>query len=375
MRIESFFEPIVYVTAKVTHGCNQKCNYCKVDSLSSKSMKMSLETAKRAARLLIENSSFSSLWFNMHGGEPLLLPDEWIEEVVCYARELAGKHSKEIRFPIATNGTLLPEERLLKLHKLGIDFSMSCDGPPQIHNIMRGRGATVYKTYQLFRKHKIRCGIMAVISRGNYDKMKQVMDWYREQAIRSFLSNFVEAQGRGVNNHLLTPREMYESGVQILDHMCQTDISVSNDDMLRKVAWFVQGRKNGDALACPNIECHAGRHMVAVDMDGSITTCGSADTSEYLLGHIDRDIDEDHYKNILHRFHDKGRWLIRCFDCAARQICSHGCTTACNKSSDYRENMCQYTRMIWTHLCEHPEKAAHINGIISGRKAHFMRVE
>ena len=34
MRIESFFEPIVYVTAKVTHGCNQKCNYCKVDSLS-----------------------------------------------------------------------------------------------------------------------------------------------------------------------------------------------------------------------------------------------------------------------------------------------------------------------------------------------------
>jgi hypothetical protein len=33
--------------------------------------------------------------------------------------------------------------------------------------------------------------------------------------------------------------------------------------------------------------------------------------------------------------------------------------------------MCQYTRMIWTHLCEHPEKANHINGIISGRKAHY----
>jgi uncharacterized protein len=372
MRIESFFEPIVYVTAKVTHGCNQKCKYCKVDSLSKAAMKMSLETAKRAARLLIENSTFSSLWFNMHGGEPLLMPDEWIEEVVCHASELAARHSKQVKFPIATNGTLLSEERLVKLHNLGIDFSMSCDGPPGIHNIMRGRGATVYKTYRLFKKHKIRVGIMAVISRGNYDKMKQIMDWYRELGIRAFLSNFVEAQGRGVNNHLLNPQEMYESGVQILDHMCETGISVSNDDMLRKAVWFVQGRNNGDALACPNIECHAGRHMVAVDMDGSITTCGSADTSDYLLGHIDHDIDDDQYKNVLHRFHDKGRWIIRCFDCPAKRICSHGCTTACNKSSDYRENMCQYTRMIWTHLCEYPEKANYINDIISGRKAQCV---
>jgi uncharacterized protein len=372
MQIERFFEPFVYVTAKVTHGCNLKCKYCKVDSLSKTSKKMSLKTAKKAARLLIENSSFPSVWFNMHGGEPLLMQDDWIEEVVSYALDLAGKNSKKIKFPIATNGTLLPEERLLKLHKLGIDFSMSCDGPPKIHDIMRGRGETVHQTQQLFKKHKIRLGIMAVISRGNYDKMKQVMDWYREQGIRSFLSNFVEAQGRGVNNHLLSPLEMYESGVQILDHMYQTNISVANDDMLRKVAWFAQGRKHGDTLACPNLECHAGRHMIAIDMDGSITVCGSADTSDYLIGSIDQGINEEQYKNVISRFHDKGRWIIRCFDCAAKQICSHGCTTACNKSSDYRENMCQYTRMIWTHLCGHQEKANHINDIMSGRKANYV---
>jgi len=368
MRIEAFFEPIVYVTAKVTHGCNLKCEYCKVDSLSRTSTKMSLETAKKAARLLIENSSFPSLWFNMHGGEPLLMPDEWIEEVVCYASDLARQHSKEIKFPIATNGTLLTEERLLKLHRLGIDFSMSCDGPPKINDIMRRRGKTVLKTHQLFKKHKIRVGIMAVINRGNYDKMKQVMDWYHEEGIHGFLSNFVEAQGRGSSSHLLSPQEMHESGVQILDHMVATDVSVVNDDMLRKVAWFAQGRRNSDALCCPNLECHAGRHMIAIDMDGSITVCGSADTSEYLIGQIDHGIDEQQYKDVIHRFHDKGRWIIRCFDCAAKQICSHGCTTACNKSSDYRENMCQYTRMIWNHLCDHPEKAYHINMITTGRK-------
>jgi uncharacterized protein len=372
MRTEDFFEPMAYVTAKVTHGCNLKCKYCKVDSSSTKSMKMAMETAKRAARLLIENSRFDSVWFNMHGGEPLLMPDEWIQEIVEYGSDIAKKNSKEIKFPIATNGTLLTEERLLKLRSMGIDFSMSCDGPPETNDIMRKRGKTVLKTYELFKKHKIRVGIMAVISRGNYNKMKEVMDWYRQQGISAFLSNFVEAQGRGVQNHLLSPQEMYESGVQILDHMHETDISVANDDMLRKVVWFTEGRKHEDALCCPNVQCHAGRHMVAVDMDGSITVCGSADTSDFLIGRIDETIDDEQYKSVLNRFHDKGKWIIRCFDCPAGKICNHGCTTACNKSSQYRENMCQYTRMIWTHFCEHPEKPYHIDGILSGRKMKFM---
>ena len=122
MRIESFFEPIVYVTAKVTHGCNQKCRYCKVDSLSSQSMKMSMETAKRAARLLIENSSFSSLWFNMHGGEPLLMPDEWIEEAVCYTREIAARYSKEVRFPSPPMGSCCPRNACSNCTSWGSTF-------------------------------------------------------------------------------------------------------------------------------------------------------------------------------------------------------------------------------------------------------------
>jgi uncharacterized protein len=371
MKIESFFEPIVYLTAKVTHGCNIKCKYCKVDSLSTKSTRMSMETAKRAARLLIENSSFPSVWFNMHGGEPLLMPDEWIEEIVAYASDLAKKNSKEIKFPIATNGTLLTEERLLRLHALGIDFSMSCDGPPEINDLMRRRGKTVQKTYQLFKKHKIRVGIMAVINRANHDRMKEVMEWYREQGIRAFLSNFIEAQGRGIRNHLLSPQEMLVSAIQILDHMYETDVSVANDDLLRKIVWFTEGREHEDAHCCPNMQCHAGRHMIAIDMDGGMTVCGSADTGDFLIGNIDGDIDDLQYKEVLNRFHDKGRWIIRCFDCPAKKICSHGCTTACNKSTEYRDNMCAYTRLLWTYLCEHPEKPYRINGLLSGREMSY----
>ena len=122
MRIESFFEPIVYVTAKVTHGCNLKCKYCKVDSLSKAAMKMSLETAKKAARLLIENSSFSSLWFNMHGGEPLLMPDEWIEEVVGYASELAARIPSRSGFPYPPTAPCYPRSALSNSTNWGLIF-------------------------------------------------------------------------------------------------------------------------------------------------------------------------------------------------------------------------------------------------------------
>ena len=372
MRIEDFFKPIVYVTARVTQGCNIKCTYCKVDSLSASSPKMSIETAKRAAELVISNSDYPLIGFNIHGGEPLLMPDEWFEEITGFASQLAKENSKEIYFPVATNGTLLSEERLLKLHALGIRFAMSCDGPPPINDVMRERGKTVQKTYELFRKHGIYCGIMTVISRGNYDKMKEVMDWFRQEGIYAFLTNYLEVQGRGMHRHLLSSREMYESGVQILDHMCETQISVANDDMLRKAVWFSEGRKNEFAFSCHNVECHAGRHMIAVDVDGSITVCGSADTSDFLIGNIFEEIDDALYKEVLGRFHGKGTWLVRCFDCPARLICNYGCTTGCNKSDSYRENMCEYTRLMWTHFCENPEKPFYLNQILRQKDLKYQ---
>lgn len=358
MHIEQFFEQYCYVTLKATTHCNMGCQYCKVDAVPprGKPNHMDLDVAKRTVQLLVENSQFKELWINFHGGEPLLLEDAWLEEVVAYARSLAEPRGKSLRFPVATNGTRLDEARLLKLHDMGLLFSMSMDGPPHIHDRMRRMGKKVRDTWRLFRDHKIRVGIMAVIHQGNWDAMDEVMDFYMEEGVPAFLSNVVEAQGRGEESQLLSPEQIVAAQMTMLDHMDRNQCRVLSDDVMRRAAWFLKGRTNLDAWNCHNLDCHAGRRMLAVDFDGKMTVCGSADTSDYCLGNVMEPVDADHVKQVMESFHRKSTWHIRCFDCNARQICTHGCSTACNRSDAYRENICRATQLLWTRFCEDPEK-------------------
>src|SRR5438045_2247336 len=65
---ESFFRDIAYVTLKVTNGCNLKCSYCNVEADHPSTPKMSIETFKRVADLLVENSPYPQVGLEFHGG-------------------------------------------------------------------------------------------------------------------------------------------------------------------------------------------------------------------------------------------------------------------------------------------------------------------
>jgi sulfatase maturation enzyme AslB (radical SAM superfamily) len=83
---------------------------------------MSIERFEHVARLLLANSPEERVGLKFHGGKPLLLADDWFQEAVGYARSLAARFHKAVRFPLVTNGILLAEERLLRLYDLRIVF-------------------------------------------------------------------------------------------------------------------------------------------------------------------------------------------------------------------------------------------------------------
>ncbi len=136
-----FFRTIRFVTLKVTNGCNLKCSYCNVEADLPSTPRLSIERFKQIAHLLIENSNAPFVGLEFHGGEPLLLDDEWFEEAVTYAAALGKKHGKVVQHPMQTNGTRLTEERLDLLLKLGIQIGISCDGSPEINDRHRMAGS------------------------------------------------------------------------------------------------------------------------------------------------------------------------------------------------------------------------------------------
>jgi uncharacterized protein len=368
MKLEEFFQRIGYVTLKLTNGCNLRCSYCNVEAVTPKTPKMSLERFQQVARLLVENAHTQNVGLEFHGGEPLLLPDEWFEEAVAYARALGKQHKKAVEFPLVTNGTLLTEERLLKLSKLGIRFCMSVDGPPEINDIMRGSGRAVERAIQMFHQHRISFGVLTVMSKGNFQHLYKVMDWFREVGIADYRVNFIEPQGRGNDeSQLLTGEEMFEGMRQVLDHMHQTDASVIEGEMMTIVQRFLHGRDPKPGLSCWEFQCQAGRTYCAVDHKGTIHACGT-DLTNHALGHLDGDMDEQHYEATLRRLHHKGDWVVRCFGCDARKICRHSCSTSDYNSDNYKEYECQYTKLLYRHLGENPHKPKHIEAVLRAKR-------
>src|SRR5262249_26861092 len=151
-----------------------------------------------------------------------------------------------------------------------------------------------------------------------------------------------QPQGRGNDaDELLTGDEMFDGIRQIFEHMQLTEVSVREAETMLMVDRFLEGRNPRPQLSCWEFQCQAGRTYVAIDHKGVIHACGT-DLSHHPLGHLDQDMDMQHYDATLLRLHDKGDWVIRCFDCDARRICRHSCSTSDYNSKDYREHECSF---------------------------------
>ncbi len=276
MKFDEFFQRINNVTLKLTAGCNLHCTYCNAEAETPKTPRMSMERFKQTARLLVANSRSPFVGMEFHGGEPLLLPDEWFEEAVAYGRALGEQHHKRVNFAFVTNGTLLTEERLVRLNKLSVHFCMSADGPPEINDSVRGGGHAVERALLLFRRLRIRHSVLTVMSRGNFRRMTQVLDWFKDIGVSDVRVNFVEPQGRGNDEaQLLSGEEMFEGMRQVLDHLDRTGVSVREAEMLMAVDRFLYGRDAKPQLSCWEVQCQAGRSYVAVDHEGVVHPCGS----------------------------------------------------------------------------------------------------
>lgn len=353
MTIEQLFQPIRYVTLKLTNGCNLSCDYCNVEAVTPRTPKMSMERFRRVATLLIENSRSAHVGLEFHGGEPLLLDDQWFEEAVGFARDLAAKHKKFIDFPLVTNATMLTEERLAKLVELDIKLCVSCDGPPHINDKFRGGGKAVERALRLMVQNKVGFGLILVMSQSNYSHMTEVMDWFADVGVPEFQINHVQPQGRGLDAELMTGEQMFEGMRLVTEHMAANNVIVEEAETLTHIRRFAEGRPPASGLSCWEYQCQAGRTYIALDHSGTIHLCGT-DLMNHQIGHLDHDFDERRYQRKLARLHRKDAWEMRCFDCAAKQICNHSCPTSDFNSDSFREESCKMTKLLWNYFCQNP---------------------
>ena len=123
----------------IAHTCNLNCSYCFASQgkYHGERAVMDFETGKRALDFLIENSGTRrNLEVDFFGGEPLLNFDV-VKQLVKYAREVEGKHGKNFRFTLTTNGVLIDDDVIDFANKEMSNVVLSLDGRREIHDRFR----------------------------------------------------------------------------------------------------------------------------------------------------------------------------------------------------------------------------------------------
>lgn len=124
-----------------TYQCNLRCWYCVQNH---KDLWLSDEDVKRIKsrikNVLENNDEIENLHISWFGGEPLLAYDR-IVEISEWAIELCESLGKTYTAAITTNGTLLTQERIAKLHELKIiHYQITIDGDRVTHNKIKVLG-------------------------------------------------------------------------------------------------------------------------------------------------------------------------------------------------------------------------------------------
>ncbi len=198
------FEP-KWIAWELTGRCNLNCVHCRASA--SMAGEDGLPT-KEAKKLLDDIAEHYNPVIVLSGGEPLLRKD--LFEIAKYGTE------KGFRMCIATNGTLLTDEKCKKMKEAGIKMvALSLDGSTEeIHdNFRQQKGAFkgTIKATKLLKKHDIPFIINSSFTKRNQDDIPNVYKLAKELRATAWYMFLIVPTGRGkkIMEELIT-KEDYE---------------------------------------------------------------------------------------------------------------------------------------------------------------------
>lgn len=118
-----------------TYSCNLSCWYCIQEHRNLKLSKHDIDLVKKHIHYYIKhNKDVKTLMLSWFGGEPMIAFDA-IVNISLYAKKICKKYKINFNNTITTNGTLLTQDRILKLKDIDMNFfQITLDGIKEDHD-------------------------------------------------------------------------------------------------------------------------------------------------------------------------------------------------------------------------------------------------
>ncbi len=257
---------IRYLILWLTDACNLQCRYCYRPAMAAP-QQMSAEVVAQALRLA--SAAGRPFHVQLSGGEPTLVPD-LLAAVVDQMRPFQGQATLGVQ----TNATCLTPALVKLLKEAQVQVGVSLDGPPAVHDALRGGFARTYAGLQLLEEQGVPFRVTTVVSAGNVASL---------DLLALLLANFRQARGLGLD--LLTVK-----GAAVSSQVwpaAPADLRQGIRHLLQALT-LVNGERQ-PPLLCREVEtlwrawrqdrlsafCHAGRgESLAVAPDGAVYPCG-----------------------------------------------------------------------------------------------------
>lgn len=328
------------VIFKPTDGCNARCLYCSAAHPGA-ARRVSPAVLREAFRLFADwEARFGRgrLAFIWHGGEPLLMPPEFWEEVLEAQAETIATRGVAVENRIQSNLTLLTEERLPALARLlgerGV-VGTSADPLAGIRELKGARDGLYAERWEealrLLRSSGIRYGVLCVVHRRSLTDLARTYRFFRERHPEAGLRfNPLYREGRAEEESVwtelgITAEEWGEALIALHEEWVRDGRPDEVQPFGPWWRWHAEGRWG---LSC---EC-SGRCVdghFGVDPDGGVYLCGrSSDAGAFRFGTAGALSAEDLQRHPARRaLRNRTAYLrlTHCRECAYWTYCHGGC--------------------------------------------------
>ncbi|MFC1504767.1 radical SAM/SPASM domain-containing protein [Spirochaetota bacterium] len=313
-------ESSIYLSAptevhlSVTNECPVRCSHCYMDSGEKLPNELSFDEIKESIDVLAEKGVFS---IALGGGEAFIRTD--IFAIAQHARE------KGIVPNLSTNGYLINDELARKCGVFG-QVNVSIDSTARAENIRDDRlSAKAIDAVKILRKHGIRTGINAVITRKSFENIEELYSFARKNKIKEIEFLRIKPSGRAkqVYHDLKCTPEQYKDLFPMLMKLAKKYRITTKIDcsLLPMVCYHKPRRKRLIKFAAYG--CEAGNVLLGVKADGSVSPCSFAGPIGFPITKID---DFWHSSEILNTYRT---WTEHapepCITCQYLDICKGGC--------------------------------------------------
>lgn len=322
------------VIFKPTEKCNARCTYCDVVSLRApKTMEISMlkEIFEKMDSYLKElpHEKFEFVW---HGGEPLLLSNEFFEAAVEFQHTICAETKDRINHCIQTNLTLLRPEHITYFKALGItSVGTSYEPIEGIRGIGKKVNSDMYNDkffhgINMLENNDIGWGFIYVVTKKSLeDPIALFHTLANLKPDGGFMMNPVLIYGEDTDGLSLTPMEYVDFLGAIFPSWWEHRHRWPEVDPFSS---FLKNAEGHNSLGCVDSGA-CGYEHVYIGPNGEASQCGrSADWGLIDYGNVkDRSLQAIMTDPKREMFYDRQEKLMHsdCENCRFWKICHGGC--------------------------------------------------